>query len=157
MTGPTGTTGQIVYTALGSGSLQITTTDTTYTVITGLTQTITVPANCYVIITTTGGATLQTAATTNSLIANIGIHIAGSVVEGGSRTIVVGPSLAGITSGNQTQVNWSINYAVQLIAGSYTIDVRAQYVNRAGTSPINVSSGAGNNRRGVLNIEILNT
>jgi hypothetical protein len=155
-TGATGTTGQLVYSALGSGTLTITTTDTTYTIIPGLTQTIIVPANCYLIITSTGGASLSTAASTNSFIANIGIHVNGIVADGAQRSIVVGPPITGIVSGNQTQVNWSLQHAVQLPAGTYTIDVRAQYVNRVGTSTLNVSSASGL-REGVLNITLLNT
>lgn len=156
-TGPTGTTGQVINTALGSGTLSITTTDTTYTTITGLTQTITTSGSSYQMISASVGASLVSSAVTNAMIVNIGIFVDGTIAEGGYKSIVIGPGISGIASGNQTQVNCSLQHAVQLSAGSHIIDVRVQYVNRIGTSTLNVSSSTGGLRRGALSIITLNT
>ena len=53
--GPAGTTGQFATTVFSTGQLVLTQTTTSYTLIPGLTQTITVPANAKVYVSTNGG------------------------------------------------------------------------------------------------------
>jgi hypothetical protein len=143
--------GQSTFTAFGSSTLTVTSGVTTFTVIPGLTQTITVPENCRVLITTDGGMnTTSTVATAISSV-DIAIFIDGSFpTNGGYRRVsAFNPSSTAI---NSTGVGWSLTTIQNLSAGSHTIDVRALYAIGSNAS---VSSNNSNSRQGALYITII--
>ncbi|MFH0866552.1 MAG: hypothetical protein V1904_10165 [Bacteroidota bacterium] len=72
-----GTTGQNSTDAYGSSSLTVSTGMTTFTVIPGLTQTINVPANCKILLHTSGSFVTQGTGTTGFSVIDFGIHVDG--------------------------------------------------------------------------------
>lgn len=144
--GPAGTTGQYASTSLGSGQLTLLATTTTYTVVPGLTQTITVPSGAMVFVSTNGG--VQTVGTGTAYgIADFAIHVDGTVSN--AKQLVVSANTTGL--GNMLD-NWSFSTALNLSAGTHTIDLRAKDGN--GTADINVS-GTDPLIRGTLTVLIL--
>lgn len=150
-TGPAGTTGQDVYEVYGTGQLVVTTLTSAYTLIPGLSQTINVPANCKVIISTDGGVQSTGATNTTFSVLDIGIFVDGVVSgSGGQRRL----SIANTSSLAQLIQNWSMKRTYTLTAGSHTFEVKA--VNGApGSSAANVSSGAAPQLQGVLTVTII--
>lgn len=119
-TGPAGTTGQYANTVFTTGQLAITQTVTTYTLIPGLTQTITVPANAKVFVSTNGG--FQNAATgVSHATADFAIFIDGTA-SSVQRQVVA----ANTTGLGQIMSQWTLSGSFSLSAGSHTIQVRAR-------------------------------
>lgn len=147
---PSSTAGQNAADAYGSGQIILGVSSTTYTLIPGLTQTITVPANAKVFVTTYGGVQTQTAGTAYG-IADIGIHVDGNLVGSGGQQRVVSANTSGL--GNMID-KWAVSKTYTLSAGIHTIDVRAK--DGGGTADIGVSSGASPLIQGVLSIIIIN-
>lgn len=147
-TGPAGTTGQNATDAYGTAQITATVSMTTYTLIPGLTQTITVPANAKVYVSTCGG--VQCAAAGNVYAAvNIGIHVDNVVsTQGGQRQVVA----ANTTGLGNMLTSWSIAKTFTLSAGVHTIDVRVQ--DAGGTADANVS-GTNALIQGVLTVIII--
>ncbi|HET6992206.1 MAG TPA: hypothetical protein VFJ43_12815, partial [Bacteroidia bacterium] len=146
-----GTTGQNVTEVYGTGQLAVSTSTTTYTLIPGLTQTITVPANCKVIVSTTGGIQSTGATSTTYSVVDIGLFCDGVVSStGGQRRIAI----ANTSSLAQLISNWSLEQTYSLSAGSHTFEVKA--VNGAGgSSTANVSSSSAPQLQGVLTVTII--
>jgi hypothetical protein len=140
-------------TVYGTSTLSLGSSSTTYTLIPGLTQTITVPANCKVYIATDGGASNNLSGSGFAL-ANIGIHIDGALpTNGGVQPVVCAnsASLAGMSG------TWGISLVTTLSAGSHTITVRAKtaQTNVIGTPVLFVSSDNTLTRQGSLTVGIL--
>jgi hypothetical protein len=150
-TGASGTTGQNVTEVYGTGQLVVSTATTTYTLIPGLTQTISVPANSKVVVSTTGGVQSTGATSTTYSVVDIGLFCDGVVSStGGQRRIAI----ANTASLAQLMSNWSIHQTYNLSVGNHTFDVKA--VNgSAGTAAANVSSGSAPQLQGVLTVMIL--
>lgn len=150
-TGPAGTTGQDVFEVYGTGQLVVSTSTSLYTLIPGLTQTINVPANCKVIVSTDGGVQSTGATSTSFSVLDIGIFVDGNVsTSGGQRRIAI----ANTASLAQLIQNWSIERTYTLTAGSHTFEVKA--VNGApGSSAANVSSASAPQLQGVLRVTII--
>jgi hypothetical protein len=156
-TGPTGaagiagTTGQNVTEVYGTGQLVVTTSTTTYTLIPGLTQTINVPANCKVIVNTTGGMQSTGATSTTYSVVDIGLFCDGTVsTTGGQRRLAI----ANTSALAQLIENWSLQQTYSLAAGNHTFEVKA-VSGAAGSSSANVSSSSAPQLQGVLTVTII--
>ncbi len=121
--GVAGTTGQYANTVYSTGQLALTQTVTSYTLIPGLTQTITVPANAKVFVSTNGG--FQNSGTgTSHATADFAIFIDG-VASSVQRQVVA----ANTTALGQIMTQWTLSGSFSLAAGSHTIQVRARDAN----------------------------
>lgn len=150
-TGPAGTTGQDVYEAVGTGQLVVTTATTLYTLIPGLTQTITVPANCKVIVSTDGGVQSTGATSTSFSVLDIGIFVDGIVsASGGQRRLAI----ANTAALAQLIQNWSMERSYTLSAGSHTFEVKA-VSGAPGSAAANVSSASAPQLQGVLRVTLI--
>ena len=143
--------GQSTFTAFGSATLTVTSAVTTFTLLPGLTQTITVPENCRVLITADGGMNTTSTSPTAISTVDVAIFIDGvSPTNGGYRRVTgFNPSATAI---NSTGNPWSITTIQNLSTGSHTIDVRSVYVIGSSAS---VSSNSSNSRQGGLYITII--
>lgn len=150
-TGPSGTTGQNVTEVYGTSQLVVTNSTTTYTLIPGLSQTINVPANCKVYVSSTGGIQSTGATSTTYSVVDVGLFCDGVVSStGGQRRIAI----ANTSSLAQLIGNWSLTQTYNLSAGNHTFEVKA--VNgAAGSANANVSSGSAPQLQGVLTVTII--
>lgn len=150
-TGPSGTTGQNVTEVYGTSQLVVSTSTTTYTLIPGLTQTINVPSNCKVYVSSTGGIQSTGATSSTYSVVDVGLFCDGVVsTSGGQRRIAI----ANTSSLAQLIGNWSLTQTYNLSAGNHTFEVKA--VNGAGgSSSANVSSGSAPQLQGVLTVMIV--
>lgn len=146
---PNSTNGQDATDAYGTAQLVLTAAVTSYTLIPGLSQTITVPANAKVFVSTNGG--VQAVGTGNNhAIADIAIYVDGGLVGAGGQQRVIAANTTGL--GNMLD-NWSFSKSYNLSAGSHTITVMAK--DGAGTLDANVS-GTNGLIQGVLSVVIIN-
>lgn len=145
--GPAGTAGQYANTVFSTGQLVLTQTVTSYTLIPGLTQTITVPANAKVYVSTNGG--FQNAGTgTSYAIADFAIYIDGAASTVQRQVVAANsPALGQIIS------QWMLSGVFNLSAGSHTIQVRAR--DAGGTADANVG-GTNDLIKGNLTVIIVN-
>lgn len=150
-TGASGTTGQAITEVYGSGQLVVTTSTTTYTLIPGLTQTIVVPSNCKVYVSSTGGMQSTGATSTTYSVVDVGLFCDGVVsTTGGQRRIAI----ANTSSLAQLISNWSLIQTYTLAAGSHTFEVKAMS-GAPGSSSTNVSSSSAPQLQGVLTVTII--
>jgi sulfur relay (sulfurtransferase) DsrF/TusC family protein len=153
-TGPTGisgTTGQAVTEVYGTSQLVVSSSTTTYTLIPGLTQTITVPANCKVIVNTSGGIQSTGATSATFSVVDIGLFCDGVVsTTGGQRRIAI----ANTSALAQLISNWSFQQTYNLSASTHTFEVKA-ISGAVGSSNANVSSAAAPQLQGVLTVTII--
>jgi hypothetical protein len=150
-TGPAGTTGQDVFEVYGTGQLVVSTSTSLYTLIPGLTQTINVPANCKVIVSTDGGVQSTGATSTSYSVLDIGIFVDGNVsTSGGQRRIAI----ANTASLAQLIQNWSMERTYTLTAGTHTFEVKA-VSGAPGSAAANVSSSSAPQLQGVLRVTII--
>jgi len=142
-------TGQNSFDAYGTAQAVALVSTTTYTLIPGLTQTLVIPANCKVIITTSGG--VQCSATGAVFAAvDIGIHVDGvASAQSGQQQIIA----SNTDAVGQMLVYWGMTKTYTLAAGSHTIDVRYKDAG-AGTADGNVS-GTNPFIQGVLTVTII--
>ena len=143
--------GQTTYATYGDSSLTAPTLNI-YTLIPNLTQTISVPSNCSVFITTTGGVGTSNN-NSNTATVDIAILIDGALLPSGgfSRINSVNPNAINNAFTNET---WAVSTIQTLSAGNHTIDVRVNP--RSITGGNIVVSGAINNvRQGELYITII--
>lgn len=150
-TGPSGTTGQAITEVYGTGQLVVTTSTTTYTLIPGMTQTINVPANSRVYVSTTGGMQSTGATSSTYSVVDVALFCDGIVsTTGGQRRI----SIANTTALAQLIGNWSLNQTYNLPAGNHTFEVKA-VSGAAGSANTNVSSASAPQLQGVLTVTII--
>jgi hypothetical protein len=149
--GPAGTAGQNVTEVYGTAQLVVTNSTTTYTLIPGLTQTINIPANCRVYVSSTGGIQSTGATSSTYSVVDVGLFCDGVVSStGGQRRI----SIANTSSLSQLIGNWSLTQTYNLSAGNHTFEVRAMN-GAGGSSNANVSSGSAPQLQGVLTVTII--
>lgn len=130
-TGPAGTTGQSANTVFSTGQLVLTAAVTSYTLIPGLTQTITVPANAKVYVSTNGG--FQNAGTgTTYAAADFAVFVDGAASSVQRQVVAANTSGLG-----QIMSQWTLSGAFSLAAGSHTIQVRAK--DAGGSADANVA------------------
>lgn len=144
--GPAGTTGQYANTVFSTGQLVLTQTVTSYTLIPGLTQTITVPANAKVYVSTNGGFQ-NTGTGTSYAVADFSIYVDGNPSNVQRQVVAANSSALG-----QIMSQWTLSGVFNLSAGSHTIQVRAR--DAGGTADGNVS-GLDNLIRGNLSVIII--
>lgn len=144
--------GQSVVSAYGTSSLTVLTTTTTFTLIPGLTTTITVPSNCFVMIYTDGTFITNSTSGTGYSSLDFAIFIDGAYPTNGGycRLTADNPGANLTTTVMGTQ--WTLGTVQALSAGSHTIQVRTIYV--AGVSAT-VSSSNTAARQGSLHVVIL--
>jgi len=145
---PSSTSGQNISDSYGTGQITLTAASTSYTVVPGLSQTITVPANAKVYVHTNGG--IQTVGTgTTYGVADFAIHVDGAVSGPAGSQIVVSANTSGL--GNMLD-NWSFGKSYTLTPGTHTIDVRVR--DGSGSADVNVS-GTNPLIQGVMTIIII--
>lgn len=143
---PPAALGQQAVTVHGTGQ-RVLAPGANYSLVPGLTQTIVVPANASVYISTDGGAQHTQTGTTFSAV-DVAVFIDGiQSPAGGTRRLILSntPAVAQVVG------NWSMGFATQLTPGTHTIQVRAS---NPSAHPVNVS---GNDAlvRGQLTVLVL--
>lgn len=128
--GPAGTAGQYAGTVFSTGQLVLGEGVTTYTLIPGLSQTITVPANAKVYVSTNGGFQ-NSGIGTSYAAADFAIYVDGVASSIQRRVIAANSSSLG-----QIISQWTLSGVFNLSAGSHTIQVRAR--DAGGTADGNV-------------------
>jgi hypothetical protein len=147
-TGASGTTGQDIYEVYGTGQLVVGAATTSYTLVPGLSQTISIPSNCKVFVHTDGGIQSTGATSTTYSVVDVAIFVDG--VAGSQRRVAI----ANTSSLSQLIGNWSMGETYQLSPGSHTFEVRA-VGGIAGSSNANVSSAAAPQLQGVLTVMVV--
>ncbi|NVB77566.1 MAG: collagen-like protein [Kofleriaceae bacterium] len=145
--GAPGTTGQDILEAIGTAQVNITGA-TNYTVVPGLSLTVTVPANAKVHVDTSGGIQCTGTGSAYSAV-DLAVFVDGAISNAQRR--VVAANTAGLA---QVVSNWSFGRLLNLTPGSHTIDVRAAGVDPSMTSA-NVSSAGAPQLQGVLTVSML--
>lgn len=144
--------GNSVTSVFGSSTLLVTTSTTTFTTIPGLTTTLTIPSNSFVMIYTDGGFNTSSTSGTGYSTLDFAIFIDGAYPTNGGYCRVTASNPGANTTAVNTGNQWTLSYFQALSAGSHTIDVRTIYT--AGVSA-NVSSSNTAARQGSLHILII--
>jgi len=144
--------GNSVTSVYGSSTLLVTTSTTTFTTIPGLTTTLTIPSNCFVMIYTDGTFNTNSTSSTGYSTLDFAIFIDGSYPTNGSYTRVTAANSGSGSNVTNTGNQWTLTSFQALSAGSHTIDVRTVYT--AGVSA-NVSSANTAARQGSLHVLII--
>jgi hypothetical protein len=122
----------------------------TFVIVPGLTQTVTVPANSVLYISTDGGILTTSTAATGFSIVDVVIFVDGAVISDASFHRVIAANTTGIV----TMIEyWSAANVRTLSAGSHTIDVRAAFA--GGSAAAQVSGDASSVLQGQLSVVIL--
>lgn len=145
--GAPGTAGQNGTTAFGTGSVSV---GGTGLAIPGLTQTVVVPTNCVVFVTTDGGITTQSTTSTGYSIIQVFLQIDGVSPAAGGYAYVTVLNSAGLTG---AAGQWSLSQAITLSAGSHTLAV---YASNVGGSAATVSGNSTSALQGELTVLFLN-
>jgi hypothetical protein len=144
--------GNSVTSAFGSSTLLVTTSTTTFTTIPGLTTTLTIPSNCFVMIYTDGAFNTNSTSSNGYSTLDFAIFIDGAYSTNGGYTRVTAANSGSGTNVTNTGNQWTLTSFQNLSAGSHTIDVRTVYT--AGVSA-NVSSANTAARQGSLHVLII--
>ena len=143
------TTGQSSASVYGTAQAVALATTTSYTLIPGLTTTITVPANCRVLVSTDGGIQCAAAGVAFAAV-DIGIHVDGTASPQGGQQEVVASNTDAV--GNMISY-WGMTKTYTLTPGTHTIEVR--YRDAGGSADGNVS-GTNPLIQGTLTVTIIN-
>ncbi|MBK7128897.1 MAG: hypothetical protein IPM74_02805 [Crocinitomicaceae bacterium] len=144
------TTGQFSASVFGTAQAVALISTTSYTLIPGLTQTITVPSNCRVIISTDGGVQCSAGGVAFAAV-DIGIHVDGTASPQGGQQQIIASNTDAV---GQMISYWSMTKTYTLSAGAHTIEVRYRD-SGAGTADGNVS-GTNPLIQGTLTVTIIN-
>lgn len=144
--------GQSVTSVYGTSTLQVLTTTTTFTTVPGLTSTLTIPSNCFVMIYTDGTFITNSTSGTGYSSLDFAIFVDGAYLTNGGYTRLTADNPGANLTTTAMGTQWTLTSFVALSAGSHTIDVRTVYV--AGVSA-SVSSSNTAARQGSLHILIL--
>jgi hypothetical protein len=142
--GPPGSAGLTLVEAVGTGQLAVTAA-TNYSLIPGLTVTVSVPAYATVHVQTNGGLQCTAAGTAYSAV-DIAVFVDGSITNAQRRVVA-----ANTTAVGQIIANWSFGRVIPVSAGTHTIEVRAAGAD-AGMATANVSSSSSPQLQGVLTV-----
>jgi hypothetical protein len=148
--GPAGTTGQASTTVNGTESMTVS-SGTTVTQVPGLTQTVTVPANSQVLISTNGGVQDQNPAVNAFSAVGVRVLIDGSGSDGLFE--IVEPVNPAVTTGFGAFQNWALSGTVSLPAGQHTISVAANGEGAGSAATV----GSGSFLQSNLTVTILST
>ena len=149
-TGATGTAGQSSVSVFGTSGMSITSASTVFTLIPGLTQTLTVPVNAKVLITTNGGIQTTSAALTGYSSVDIALYIDNLFIGHGGYQRVIAANNTGLTN---VIAYWGLTQSEPLTAGAHTIEIRAAY-NLGATA--NVSGDNTSVLQGSLTVTVIN-
>jgi hypothetical protein len=148
--GPAGTTGQDIFTAYSSGAVGVT-PQTGFTLIPGMTLTLTVPAASKVLVSTTGGLTTTSTQPTGFSVVDVAVYVDGVLLpESQTRLFVLNN---GGTTGINVIENWAITAAPVLSPGTHTISVSTRGLGTGDNA--NVGGGATSVLRGKLIVSII--
>lgn len=149
--GPPGSTqGQQIVEVVGTGQLAVTAA-TNYSVIPGLTTTVSVPANARVHVQTDGGIQCSQAGTNYSVV-DLALFVDNAISDRAGVRRVVAANTGGI---GQTIENWSFGRTLMLPAGNHVFEIRASGVVDGGGVTANVSSGSAPQLQGRLTVTVL--
>ncbi|MBP6846254.1 MAG: hypothetical protein KA201_21015 [Kofleriaceae bacterium] len=148
--GPAGTTGQNLYEIYGTGQLAVTSAFTSYVLIPGLQQVITVPDNAAVHVSTNGGIQCTAVGTAYSVV-DVAIFVDGIASnQGGVRRVVAANSAAV----GQMISSWSMARSYNLAPGNHTVEVKV-IAPDPNAATANVSSATAPQLQGVLTVLVL--
>ncbi|MBK7075077.1 MAG: hypothetical protein IPH44_22530 [Myxococcales bacterium] len=148
--GPAGTTGQNLYEIYGTGQLAVTSAFTSYVLIPGLQQVITVPDNAAVHVSTNGGIQCTAVGTAYSVV-DVAIFVDGIASnQGGVRRVVAANSAAV----GQMIASWSMARSYNLAPGNHTVEVKV-IAPDPNAATANVSSATAPQLQGVLTVLVL--
>jgi hypothetical protein len=143
------TQGQQIVEVVGTGQLAVSSA-TNYTLVPGLTTTVSVPANSRVRVDTSGG--IQCTAVGNAYsVVDLALFVDDAISTAGGQRRVVAANTAGLA---QTIENWSFSRSYTLPAGNYRFELRAQGVD-VNAAPANVSSASAPQLQGTLTVTVL--
>lgn len=131
--GAAGTTGQASTDAYGTSQFTVLASTTTYTLVPGLTQTINIPANAIVLVTTSGGVQCTAAGVAFGAV-DVGIHVDGVVSPQAGQQEIIASNTQAVA---QMIAYWSMTKTYSLAAGNHTFDVRVK--DAGGNADANVS------------------
>jgi hypothetical protein len=138
-----------VFEVLGTGQLAVTNALTQYTLVPGLTQTVTVPAGAKVHVTTSGG--VQCTATGSAYaVVDLALLVDGDFATAAQRRVVA----ANTAALGQMISSWSFARTWTLSPGQHTFEVRAVSVDPSAATA-NVSSASAEQLRGVLTVMVI--
>lgn len=143
------TQGQQIVEVAGAGQLQVQ-FNTSYTVVPGLSTTVSVPANAKVRVDTSGGVQCTGAGSAYSVV-DLAIFVDGAISTAGGQRRVVAANTQGL---GQTITNWSFSRSYQLPAGNHVFEVRAAGVD-PGAATANVSSASTPQLQGTLTVTVI--
>jgi hypothetical protein len=147
-----GATGQSVTTTFGTAPIR-TTGLQTFFFLPGLDQTITVPADSTVFISTNGGIQTTNPAATGFSIVDVAIFIDGTVLQNGGSQRIIAANTIGLLG---MVANWSMALGTTLTVGQHHVQVAALLPNTPGNTAADVSGGQGSFLQGQLTIAIIN-
>jgi hypothetical protein len=151
--GPAGTTGQQATSVYGIGPLTVT-PSSGFAVIPGMTQTVTVPANGAVLISTNGGAQVDSTASDGYSVVDVAVFIDGTLAQQGLYQRLVISNTAQWTG---MFGYWSMQAAVPLSAGQHTITVDSAGYSSSGSDTALVGESDGYVTQPALTVTVLNT
>ena len=123
--------GQSSTSYFSTGSLSVVTATTSFTLIPGMTATVTVPANCNVLVTADVGIITNSTSATNYSATDIALVVDGSTLtNGGYRRIYTVNNTTNVPVAQQAAISQSLN----LSAGIHTIELNALGANKGGAS-----------------------
>ena len=121
-----------------------------FTLIPGLSLTVTVPANALVYVSSDGGAYTTSGTANGWSNTDIGLFVDGTALQDGSDQQLTMLNNAGVVG---AAGHWSLSETLQLPAGTHTFAVAANGGGNGASAE--VSGGAGNVDQGTLNVIIL--
>jgi len=152
--GPAGTTGQTGGNVYGSTALAVS-PDQGLTLIPGLAETITVPANSFAYVSTEGGVETESEATDGFSATGIYLAVDGVPLYERSGTLDGAQLVEPANNGTLTSAvaDWSMSAVVPVSAGTYTFQVAAEGAGSGDTAE--VSGGTNSYNEGTLSVLIL--
>lgn len=148
--GAPGTTGQMAASVFGTSTLLLA-SDATATLVPGLTQTVTVPANAITVISSDGGLVTDGIQTTDFSLVDIAVAVDGTFLTNGGYQQL----RAANTTGTIGSATWGFTVATPLAAGSHTIAVFAIGKRTSGQPTTTISGGTGNVNQATLTVMFL--
>jgi hypothetical protein len=147
-----GTTGQTATTAFGTTALSLTSVSGTYTAVPGLNQTITVPANSVVYISTDGGVAANSGTADAGATVDVALFVDGSLAGSVRRLLPRNTSGAPGTTLMAGFETWSMALSTDLNESTHTIEVGARLADGARAI---VSGNSNSQLQGKLTVLIL--
>jgi hypothetical protein len=151
-TGNNGTAGQNGISVFGTSQLSITSSTSGFTLIPGLSTSVTVPSNSFVYITTDGGFYTNSTSTTGYSSVDFAIVIDGNLLSNGGYARITADNPNGTSTVSVHGTRWAMSLIQQLSAGTHTVEVYAVY--NAGSSCV-VSGDNTQVNQGELSVVIL--